>query len=69
MTPTQQFGDACFRSGRISALKVPSAQNEKGYCLDIFIESLVVGERVAILDKSGRLKAEVTEWIPKPDSR
>ena len=69
LTPTQQFGNACFRSGRISALKVPSAQNAKGYCLDIFIESLVVGERVAILDKSGRLKAEVTGWIPKPDSR
>jgi RES domain-containing protein len=69
LTPTQQFGNACFRSGRISALKVPSAQNAKGYCLDIFIESLVVGERVAILDKSGRLKAEVTGWIPKPESR
>jgi hypothetical protein len=69
LTPTQQFGTACFRGGRISALKVPSAQNAKGYCLDIFIESLVVGERVAILDKSGRLKADVTGWIPKPDSR
>ncbi len=66
LTPTQQLGTACFRSGRISAVKVPSAQNAKGYCLDILIESLVVGERVAILDKSGRLKAEVNGWIPKP---
>jgi len=66
LTPTQQLGTACFRSGRISALKVPSAQNAKGYCLDVLIESLVVGERVAILDKSGRLKAEVNGWIPKP---
>jgi len=66
LTPTQQLGSACFRSGRISALKVPSAQNPKGYCLDILIESLVVGERVAILDKSGRLQAEVNGWIPKP---
>ena len=66
LTPTQQLGAACFRSGRISAVKVPSAQNAKGYCLDILIESLVVGERVAILDKSGRLKAEVNGWIPKP---
>lgn len=29
-TPTQQLGSACFRSGRISALKVPSAANPKG---------------------------------------
>lgn len=66
LTPTQQLGEACFRSGGISALKVPSAQHAEGYCLDILIESLVVGERVAILDKSGRLKAEVNGWIPKP---
>jgi RES domain-containing protein len=69
LTPTQQLGSACFRSGRISALKVPSAQNAKGYCLDVLIESLVVGERVAILDKSGRLKTEVNGWIPKPSLR
>jgi RES domain-containing protein len=58
-TPTQQLGSACFRSGRISALKVPSAANPKGYCLDILLESLVVRERVEILDKSGQLKGEV----------
>jgi RES domain-containing protein len=68
LTPTQQLGMACFRSGRISALKVPSAQNPKGYCLDIFIESLVIGERVEIRDNSGRLKAEINGWIPKPPS-
>jgi len=65
-TPTQQLGQACFRSGRISALKVPSAVNPKGYCLDILIESLVVGERVALLDQNGLLQAEVAGWIPKP---
>ena len=65
-TPTQELGQACFRSGRISALKVPSAVNPKGYCLDILIESLVVGERVALLDQNGLLHAEVTGWIPKP---
>jgi RES domain-containing protein len=65
-TPTQQLGQACFRSGRISALKVPSAVNPNGYCLDILIESLVVGERVALLDQNGLLQAEVTGWIPKP---
>ena len=64
-TPTQQLGHACFRSGRISALKVPSAVNPKGYCLDILIESLVVGERIALLDQNGLLQAEVTGWIPQ----
>lgn len=67
-TPTQQLGLACFLSGRISALKVPSAQNQDGYCLDILLESLVAGERVAIRDKSGRLKAEVNGLIPRPSS-
>lgn len=65
-TPTQKLGSACSRSGRISALKVPSAANPKGYCLNIFLESLVVGEHVAILDKSGRIHAEVKGWIPNP---
>jgi RES domain-containing protein len=58
-TPTQQLGSACFRSGRISALKVPSAANPKGFCVDILRESLVVSERVALLDKNGDLKGEV----------
>ena len=62
-TPTQQLGSACFRSERISAIKAPSAQNAKGFCLNILIESLVEGERVAILDQSGRLKAEVNGSI------
>ena len=45
------FGNCLSRllAGRIFALKVPDAQNAKGYCLDIFIESQVVGERVAWL--------------------
>jgi RES domain-containing protein len=67
-TPTQQLGSACSRSGRISALKVPSAQNPKGYCLNILLESLVVGERIAILDKSGRLASEIKGSIPNPRS-
>lgn len=63
-TPTQQLGSACSRSGRVSALKVPSVANPSGYCLDILLESLVAGERVAVLDKSGRLEAEVNGHIP-----
>lgn len=69
LTPTQQLGAACFRSGAISAVKVPSAQNPNGFCLDILTESLVVGERVSILDTSGRIKAEVNGWIPNPRRR
>ncbi len=53
---------------RVSALKIPSAANLKGYCLDILIESFVVGEVVAVLDKSGRLEAEIKGWIPRPPS-
>ena len=67
-TPTQKFGSACFRSGRVSALKIPSAANPEGYCLDILLESLVVGEGVAVLDKSGRIEAEIKGWIPRPPS-
>lgn len=63
-TPTQQLGSACSRSGRVSALKVPSVANPSGSCLDILLESLVAGERVAVLDKSGRLEAEVNGQIP-----
>ncbi len=64
-TSTQQLGAACSRSGRISAIKVPSAQNANGYCLDTLIESLIGEERVAILDKGGQLAGEVNGRIPK----
>jgi RES domain-containing protein len=67
-TPTQQLGSACFRSGRVSALKVPSAANRSGHGLDILLESLVVGERIAILDKSGHLKGEIKGLIPTSTS-
>ena len=67
-TPTQQLGLACFRTGRVSALKVLSAANPNGYCLDILPEALVVGERVAVLDDNGLFQAEGTGWIPKPIS-
>jgi RES domain-containing protein len=65
-TPAQDLGAACSRSGRFSALKVPSAQNPQGSCLDILIESMIVGEKVAILDKSGRMKAEILGRLPNP---
>ncbi len=58
-TPTQQLGSACFQVGNISALKVPSAQDPEGYCLDIFLELLAKGEHISILDRSGRLGVEV----------
>ena len=53
---------------RLSALKIPSAANPEGYCLDILLESFVAGVGVAVLDKSGRLEAEVKGWIPRPPS-
>jgi RES domain-containing protein len=63
-TPTQRLGLACFRCGHVSAVKVPSAQRAEGYCLNILLESLVVGEGVVVRDKTGRLKAEIIGKIP-----
>jgi len=65
-TPTQVLGAACSFTGRISALKVPSAAHEAGFCLDVFLDSLQVGEHVAIQDDSGRLKEQINGIIPVP---
>ena len=63
-TPTQRLGAACSFGGNISAIKVPSAAHPQGFCLDIFVDSLVVGERLSILDSSGRIKTSVEGVIP-----
>lgn len=63
-TPTQRLGAACSFSGNISAMKVPSAAHPQGFCLDIFTDSLVVGERLSILDNSRRITANVEGVIP-----
>lgn len=68
-TPTQSLGAACSFSGRISALKVPSASHREGYCLDIFTDSLLVGEHVSILDSSGRIEEQLRGIIPLPPNR
>jgi RES domain-containing protein len=65
-TATQSLGAACSSSGRISALKVPSAAYKDGYCLDVLPDSLLVGEHVAILDDSGRIQSEIAGMIPAP---
>jgi RES domain-containing protein len=58
-TPTQELGLACFRTGQFSALKVPSALNPQGYCLDILLDCLIVGERISVRDDNGLLQAEL----------
>lgn len=63
-TPTQRLGAACSFSGRVSAIKVPSAANPAGYCLDIFPDSMVVGETVTVLDESGRIHASIAGMVP-----
>ena len=65
-TPTQQLGSACSHSGNVSALKVPSAAHPDGFCLNILLDSLIVGEQLAILDKSNRIQAEVKGRLPRP---
>jgi RES domain-containing protein len=66
-TPTQQLGSACFRSGHISAIKVPSAANPFGFCIDIFTECMFAGESVRVRDDSGVLSAELLGQIPRSD--
>jgi RES domain-containing protein len=63
-TPTQRLGAACSFGGNISAIKVPGAAHSSGFCLDIFVDSLVVGERLSILDSNGRIAAHVEGVIP-----
>jgi hypothetical protein len=65
-TPTQQLGSACSYSGGISALKVPSAAHPDGFCPDILIASLIVGEHISIRDETGRITSEIVGKIPKP---
>ena len=67
-TPTQKLGAACSASGSISALKVPSALNSDGFCLDILVDAMVIGERIAMLDQTGRLDARVEGTLPVPKS-
>jgi RES domain-containing protein len=65
-TPTQRLGAACSAGGNISAIRVPSAADPHGFCLDIFVDSLVVGERLSILDSQGQITAHVEGTLPLP---
>ncbi|MHB8303662.1 MAG: RES family NAD+ phosphorylase [Acidobacteriaceae bacterium] len=66
LTPTQRLGLACFRTGHISALKVPSAAHSDGSCFAIFPESLIVGEYIAVHDENGILQDELSGRLPNP---
>ncbi len=66
LTPTQRLGLACFRTGHISALKVPSAAHPDGYCFAIFPESLIVGEHIAVHDENGILQDELSGRLLNP---
>jgi hypothetical protein len=68
ITPTQQLGSACFRSGHISAIYAPSAANPSGFCIDIFSECMFEGEYVRVRDDSGELRAELVGQIPRSNS-
>lgn len=65
-TPIQALGSCCSFSGRISAIKVPSAANPDGFCLDMFPDSFVVGEHVSVMDSSKRIIARIDGHIPAP---
>jgi hypothetical protein len=59
LTPTQILGRACYITGKVSALIAPSAANTSGFCLDIFPDRLVKGERLSILDSQGSLTDQI----------
>jgi RES domain-containing protein len=63
-TPTQVLGAACSFSGRVSALKVPSAAHDFGFCLNVLPDSMLVGETVAVNDENGRLNVQICGVIP-----
>jgi RES domain-containing protein len=67
-TPTQTLGSACFRSGHISGIKVLSAANPSGFCIDIFTECMFEGESVRVRDDTGVLRAELIGQIPRRHS-
>ena len=64
-TPTQLLGSACFRSGHISAIKVPSAANPSGFCIDVFPECMFEGETLRIKDDYGVVQAVLIGQIPR----
>lgn len=64
--PTQTLGGACSFSGRVSALKVPSAANQLGYCINVLSDSLLVGEHLSVHDESGRIREQIRGVIPVP---
>ena len=68
-TATQKLGAACSFSGSISALKVPSAANQAGFCLDILTDSLLVGEHITVRDDSGSIRGHIAGVIPIPWKR
>lgn len=65
MIPTQQLGSACFQSGHISGIKVPSAANPTGFCIDVFPECMFEGEYVRVRDDAALLRAELVGQIPR----
>jgi hypothetical protein len=55
----QQVRLACFGSRQISALRVPSVLNPRGYRLDILLDCLIVAEPIAVCDDDGLLHADL----------
>ncbi|HHO55281.1 MAG TPA: RES domain-containing protein [Trueperaceae bacterium] len=59
LAPTQLLGKACFESGIIEALKVPSAQDPRAFNLAIFPERLQENSRIQVFDDSGFIDAVI----------
>ena len=64
--PTWQRGQAAFESGRFEAIRYPSAQVPRRYCLVIFTEHLAKGSSIRAVGQSQDLETIAGSFILKP---
>jgi RES domain-containing protein len=57
--PTQELGSAAYATGRISALRAPSARVPGATNIIVFPDRLRVGEFVAVFDDTGNIRARL----------
>ncbi|MBL9158407.1 MAG: RES family NAD+ phosphorylase [Verrucomicrobiales bacterium] len=66
MPPTWALGNAVYESERFEAIRYPSAQVERRYCLVIFTEHLAKGSSIRAVGQSQDLETIAGSFILKP---
>lgn len=56
MPPTWELGQAAFESNRFEAIRYPSAQMNRRYCLVVFTERLAKGSKILAVGQSQSLE-------------